>query len=164
MCKAGSSRRMLEKLFANPKSAGRRAAAAARPQTPGQPVTPSLTAACEQSRQDYCGLEAKPDFALSARRAVVTRSGPRRWSRTSKTRPETRCHKSRELCCTVWHSTFNGFMAVQTQLGRFQNGTHLFLSSLCDTARPWTKGPAEMINSVWSSSPAAGTRRTSRSF
>lgn len=45
--------------------------------------------------------------------------------------------------------SFNGFMAVQTQLGRFQNGTHLFLSSLCDTARPGTKGPAEMINSVW---------------
>lgn len=32
----------------------------------------------------------------------------------------------RLVCYTVWHSTFNGFMAVQTQLGRFQNGTHLF--------------------------------------
>lgn len=32
----------------------------------------------------------------------------------------------RLVCYTVWHSSFNGFMAVQTQLGRFQNGTHLF--------------------------------------
>lgn len=145
---------MLVKLFANPKSVvlllplqlqqqlgHKHQVNSSRPH--------SVTAACELRRQDYCGFEAKKDFGLSARRAVVTRSVPRRWSRTSKTRPETRCHKSRELCCTVWHSTFNGFMTVQTQLGRFQNGTHLFLSSLCDTVRPWTKGPAEMINSVW---------------
>lgn len=32
----------------------------------------------------------------------------------------------RLVCYTVWHSSFNGFMAVQTQLGCFQNGTHLF--------------------------------------
>lgn len=33
---------------------------------------------------------------------------------------------NRLVSYTVWHSTFNGFMAVQTQLGCFQNGTHLF--------------------------------------
>lgn len=136
LCEACSSRRMLEKLFANPKSVvvvllqqqlgHKHQVKNSRPH--------SVTTVYEPSRQDYCGLEAKTDFGPSARRAVVTRSGTRRWSPTSKTRPETRCHKSRELCYTVWHSTFNGFMAVQTQLGCFQNGTHLFLSSLCDSA------------------------------
>lgn len=53
----------------------------------------------------------------------------------------------RLVCYTVWHSTFNGFMAVQTQLGRFQNGTHLFFSSFCETAL-WTKGRAEMISFI----------------
>lgn len=39
----------------------------------------------------------------------------------------------RLVCYTVWHSSFNGFMTVQTQLDRFQNGTHLFfLLFLCD--------------------------------
>ena len=39
----------------------------------------------------------------------------------------------RLVCYTVWHSSFNDFMAVQTQLGRFQNGTLLFfLLFLCD--------------------------------
>lgn len=53
----------------------------------------------------------------------------------------------RLVCSTVWHSCLNGFMAVQTQLGRFQNDTHLFfLPSFCETL--WTKGWAEIISFI----------------
>lgn len=34
----------------------------------------------------------------------------------------------RLVCSTVWHSAFNGFMAVQTQLGRFQNSAPICFS------------------------------------
>lgn len=65
----------------------------------------------------------------------------------------------RLVCYTVWHSSFNGFMAVQTQLGRFQNGTHLFfLLFLWGCAAHGTKGPAEMIGFIGFS--PTGTRRT----
>lgn len=54
----------------------------------------------------------------------------------------------RLVCYTVWHSSFNGFMAAQTQLGRFQNGTHLFFfPSFCGTVL-WTKGRAEMTSFI----------------
>lgn len=64
----------------------------------------------------------------------------------------------RLVCYTVWHSSFNGFMAVQTQLGRFQNGTHLFFSSLSVRLRSGQKVRAEMISFIGFSS--TGTRRT----
>lgn len=64
----------------------------------------------------------------------------------------------RLVCYTVWHSSFNGFMAVQTQLGRFQNGTHLFFSSLSVRLRSGQKARAEMISFIGFSS--TGTRRT----
>ena len=60
----------------------------------------------------------------------------------------------RLVCCTVWHSSFNGFMAIQTQLGRFQNGTHLFSSSLSVGLRPGQK--AERKWSALLDSPRRG--------
>lgn len=52
-------------------------------------------------------------------------------------------HKTPGLLYTVWHSSFNGFMAVQTQLGRFQNDTHLlFLPSLFCAIRILDKRPS----------------------
>lgn len=71
---------MLEKLFANPKSVVLVLLLLLLLLGHNQQVNNSrphsVSAAREPSRQDYCGLEAKTDFALSARRAVVTRSGP----------------------------------------------------------------------------------------
>ncbi|MEQ2222249.1 hypothetical protein ILYODFUR_024218 [Ilyodon furcidens] len=49
-----------------------------------------------------------------------------------KDSPRDSAIKTPALLYTVWHSSFNGFMAVQTQLGRFQNDTHLFFAfSFC---------------------------------
>lgn len=53
----------------------------------------------------------------------------------------------RLVCYTVWHSTFNGFIAVQTQLGCFQKTAPICFFSFCGTVL-WTKGPAEMISFI----------------
>lgn len=89
--------------------------------------------------------------------AVVTRWGGTQMDPNFKDSARDSAIK-RLVCYTVWHSSFNGFMAVQTQLGRFQNGTHLFFSSLSVRLRSGQKVRAEMISFIGFSS--TGTRRT----
>lgn len=71
-----------------------------------------------------CCLEAKSDFSPQPE-CCCDALGGKQMDPNFKDSARDSAIK-RLVCYTVWHSSFNGFMAVQTQLGRFQNGTHLF--------------------------------------
>lgn len=90
----------------------------------------------------------RPVVVVWSHIVVLWRARPRgrRWTPNIKGWARERAIK-RLVCYTVWHSTFNGFMAVQTQLGRFQNSAPICFLSFCGTAA-WTKGLAEMISFI----------------